>query len=58
MEKRQLTLIDPDQLRERSWKLDEPTREAGRRGIESARLALQEATRRRAERLQEAGRAA
>ena len=44
----QLTLINAKPV---AWRLDEPTREAGRRGIEAARLALQEASRRRQERL-------
>jgi hypothetical protein len=43
----QLSLIDPKPV---AWRLDEPTREAGRRGIEAARLALLEASRRRQER--------
>jgi hypothetical protein len=33
-----------------AWRLDEATREAGRRGIEASRRALREATRRRLER--------
>ncbi|MHB1923682.1 MAG: hypothetical protein ACYCSJ_03230 [Acidimicrobiales bacterium] len=52
----QLTLIDPSP--ELTWRLDEPTREAGRRGIEAARLALQEASRRRIQRLESDRRAA
>jgi len=35
----------------RSWRLDEATREAGRRGIEASRRALEEATARRGVRL-------
>lgn len=42
---RQLVLIDDT---EASWKLDERTRELGRKGIEAARHALLEATRRAA----------
>jgi hypothetical protein len=38
---RQLTLLDPPP----SWRLDEATREAGRRGIEAARAALRAARR-------------
>ncbi|MGH9065512.1 MAG: hypothetical protein ACRDZQ_16260 [Acidimicrobiales bacterium] len=37
---RQLVLIETD---ERDWRLDEPTRDAGRRGIEAAREALRKA---------------
>ena len=52
----QLTLIDTKT--ESAWRLNEPTREAGRRGIEAARLALQEASRRRIQRLESDRRAA
>jgi hypothetical protein len=38
---RQLTLLDPQP----TWRLDEATREAGRRGIEAARAALRAARR-------------
>jgi len=39
----QLTLIETS---EREWRLDEHTRTVGRRGIEEARRALQDAARR------------
>jgi len=42
----QLTLITPSDRRD--WRLDERTREVGRRGVEAARRALQEAARRTA----------
>ena len=48
---RQLELIDPDPDR---WKLDERTREIGRRGIAEARKAMQAAARRAAEQRQSA----
>jgi hypothetical protein len=38
----QLTLLDPD---DKTWRLDEDTREVGRRGVAAARAAL-EASRR------------
>ena len=41
----QLVLIEGP---EPEWRLDERTREAGRRGVEQAREALREASRRRA----------
>jgi len=41
----QLTLIDGP---EREWRLDDRTRSVGRRGIEEARRALQEAARKTA----------
>ncbi len=41
----QLVLIEAP---EPEWRLDERTREAGRRGVEQAREALKEAARRRA----------
>lgn len=41
----QLTLVDPG---ERSWELDDHTREIGRRGLQQARQALQKASRRAA----------
>ncbi len=41
----QLILIDTD---ERSWELDDHTREIGRRGLEQARRALQRASSRAA----------
>jgi hypothetical protein len=42
----QLTLITPADRTD--WRLDERTREVGRRGIEAAREALQQAARRAA----------
>jgi hypothetical protein len=42
---RQLVLIEDE---EASWKLDERTRELGRKGLAEARKALQEASRRAA----------
>lgn len=44
----QLALIDRTEPRHRSWKLDDQTRQAGRRGIEASRRALREAARRQA----------
>jgi hypothetical protein len=50
----QLTLITPPDLPDRrhqrrhDWRLDEQTRAAGRKGIEAARQALQDAARRAA----------
>ncbi|MGH8921508.1 MAG: hypothetical protein ACRDZY_14295 [Acidimicrobiales bacterium] len=40
---RQLTLIDPDEQAGPEWRLDERTREAGRRGVAAARQALSQA---------------
>jgi hypothetical protein len=42
---RQLVLLDPKNI---DWRLDERTREAGRRGIAEARQALKEASKRNA----------
>ena len=42
---RQLALLDT----EADWRLDERTREIGRKGVESARASLREALRRAAE---------
>ena len=42
----QLTLITPPDHSD--WRLDERTREVGRKGVEAARAALQEAARRTA----------
>ena len=40
---RQLKLLEPADAPE--WKLDEPTKETGRRGLEAVRAALQQARR-------------
>jgi hypothetical protein len=42
---RQLVLLDPKTI---DWRLDERTREVGRRGIAEARRALKEASKRNA----------
>jgi hypothetical protein len=42
---RQLVLLDPNNI---DWRLDERTREVGRRGIAEARRALNEASNRSA----------
>jgi hypothetical protein len=47
----QLSLIDSRPV---TWRLDQPTREAGRRGIEVARQALEDAYKRRSDRLESA----
>lgn len=54
------TLFLPLELREGrpDWRLDEATREAGRRGVEASRRALQEARSRQARQAQDARRAA
>ena len=43
METSQLVLIDNEDSRPGAWRLDENTREVGRRGIAKARQALAEA---------------
>ncbi|HEV3227799.1 MAG TPA: hypothetical protein VGZ52_13220 [Acidimicrobiales bacterium] len=42
---RQLKLLEPNDDREREWRLDEPTKEVGRRGVAQARAMLQQARR-------------
>ena len=44
--KRQLVLIDTDHVGDDHWRLDDRTREVGRRGVAKAREALREAARR------------
>jgi hypothetical protein len=43
MDTRQLALITDDPSATRDWRLDDHTREVGRRGVAAARQALQEA---------------
>ena len=42
---RQLKLLEPAEAPRPEWKLDEPTKETGRRGLEAVRAALQQARR-------------
>jgi hypothetical protein len=42
---RQLKLLEPSEIPEPEWQLDESTKEAGRRGVAAVRAALQQARR-------------